>query len=190
MNDTNEHCIKNNVCNKYQGYLVDGVEVTHLYDIPHLIKGIRNGLLEKDLHCVINGKKHIASWSHITKLYEIDLKQGLFYSQCNKLSDEHVLPQKIKKMKVKNCTQVFSHTVGTAMHARAKTSLELSVSSEFYINLLEKTFEQLFQLNLNILHFGNVLCYSRSTKTSYHFFNKKLDILIEKFCLYMENFAR
>lgn len=55
---------------------------------------IRNGLLEKDLHCVMNGKKHVASWSHITKLYEIDLKQGLFYSQCNKLFDEHVLPQK------------------------------------------------------------------------------------------------
>lgn len=37
-------------------------------------------------------------------------------------------------MRVKNCTQVFSHTVGTAMYARAKTSLELSPSSEFYLN--------------------------------------------------------
>jgi hypothetical protein len=39
-----------------------------------------------------------------------------------------------KKMKVKNCTQVFSHTVATAMKARAMISQDLSSSSEFYLN--------------------------------------------------------
>jgi hypothetical protein len=37
-------------------------------------------------------------------------------------------------MKVKNCTQVFSHTVATAMNVAARTSVELSPDSEFYLD--------------------------------------------------------
>jgi hypothetical protein len=37
-------------------------------------------------------------------------------------------------MKVKNCTQVFSHTVATAMNVAARTSFELSPDSEFYLD--------------------------------------------------------
>lgn len=34
---------------------------------------------------------------------------------CSKLTDSHVIKEKINKMKVRNCTQVFSHTVGALM---------------------------------------------------------------------------
>jgi hypothetical protein len=37
-------------------------------------------------------------------------------------------------MKVKNCTQVFSHSVATAMNVAARTSVELSPDSEFYLD--------------------------------------------------------
>jgi hypothetical protein len=37
-------------------------------------------------------------------------------------------------MKVKNCTQVFSHIVGTAMHVAARVSTELSAESAFEIH--------------------------------------------------------
>jgi hypothetical protein len=36
-------------------------------------------------------------------------------------------------MKVKNCTQVFSRTLATAMKVRAMTSIDLDPSSEFYL---------------------------------------------------------
>jgi hypothetical protein len=36
-------------------------------------------------------------------------------------------------MKVKNCTQVFSHTVGIAMHVAPRISSELTPESEFYL---------------------------------------------------------
>ncbi|XP_025831294.1 uncharacterized protein LOC108735562 [Agrilus planipennis] len=69
------------------------------------------------LHFTQHGKEKVASWSHILQLYRIDQQQGL-YRQCYKLTDEHVLPHKIRKMKVKIATQVFSHTVVGAMRSR------------------------------------------------------------------------
>lgn len=63
----------------------------------------------------------------------MDQEMGMF-SQFVKLTDEHVIPHRIRKMKVRHCTQVFSHTVATAMKARAKVSLELSPSSKNYLD--------------------------------------------------------
>lgn len=121
--------------NRYQGYLIDNEKIIHLYDFPHLMKGIRNNLLNKNLCFEVNGVKKVASWSHIVHLYKADQKQGNYYSQFQKLTDEHVLPDdKIKKL-VKNCTQVFSHTVGSTLRVvRAIVSRELSQNSEFYID--------------------------------------------------------
>jgi hypothetical protein len=53
-------------------------------------------LLTKELHFVQEGVEKVASWSHIERLYEVDKKQGV-YSQFTKLTDEHVIPSKIKK---------------------------------------------------------------------------------------------
>jgi hypothetical protein len=133
ISSTNIHFAELNEENRLQGYLIDGVEVVHLFDFPHLIKSIRNMLLTKELHFVQEGVEKVASWSHIERLYEVDKKQGV-YSQFTKLTDEHVIPSKIKKIKVKNCTQMFSHTVGTAMHVAARVSTELSAVSTFYIH--------------------------------------------------------
>ncbi|ERL91043.1 hypothetical protein D910_08385 [Dendroctonus ponderosae] len=54
IQDTQRQCIRKGVDNRYQGYLVDEV-IVHLYDAPHLFKGIRNGLLKADLHFVEDG---------------------------------------------------------------------------------------------------------------------------------------
>ncbi|CAK1602845.1 unnamed protein product [Parnassius mnemosyne] len=51
---------------------VDDKEVISLYDLPHLIKGIRNNLINKHLICSIDGTKKFAKWDHIVKLYAKD----------------------------------------------------------------------------------------------------------------------
>ena len=129
---TNDHCVRSNVDNNYQGYLIDDEEIIHLYDGPHLLKGIRNNLLNKNLHFTQDGVKKVASWQHITDFYYLDQKMGN-YNQCIKLTDEHIVPNKIKKMKVSKCAQVFSHTVAAALKSRALTSRDLNNSSEYYI---------------------------------------------------------
>jgi hypothetical protein len=54
-------------------------------------------------------------------------------SQFSKLTDEHVILQKLKKIKVKNCSQVFSHSLASAMYSAAKASTQLVEESELYL---------------------------------------------------------
>jgi hypothetical protein len=77
-------------------YEANNCEVVHLNDFPHLIKCIRNLLLGKELHFVQGGIHKKASWCHVLRLYEMDKARGPF-SQLVKLTDEHVLPSKIKR---------------------------------------------------------------------------------------------
>lgn len=85
-----------------------------LFDPPHLIKGIRNNLLNNDLVFSIENEQKTAKWKHIVNLY----KENPGYRSIRlikNLSEVHVYPQKICKMKVKYATQVFSKTVATNM---------------------------------------------------------------------------
>lgn len=91
-----------------------GQKIVSLFDPPHLMKGIRNNLLTKNLIFVINGKKMTAKWEHVVRLYEYD--KGKDESRLlPKLTDLHIIPGKIRKMKVKYCTQVFSQKVHAVM---------------------------------------------------------------------------
>lgn len=57
-----------------------------------------------------------ASWKDVIQLYEVDV--GDYDTKILKnLSDLHVYPNKIKKMKVKFAAQVFSRTVSAVMRA-------------------------------------------------------------------------
>lgn len=89
-------------------------EIVPLFDVPHLIKGIRNNLLDKDLHYTKNGRMMTAKWKYIEDLYKED-PDILGLKILPKLTDQHIFPNKIKKMKVKCATQVFSRSVAIAM---------------------------------------------------------------------------
>ncbi|KAJ8910405.1 hypothetical protein NQ315_011369 [Exocentrus adspersus] len=92
---------------------VNGKEIILIYDVPHLFKGVRNNLLNKELHFKINGDKKVAKWDDIIDFYYLDTADST--RLCPKLTDLHVLPDKINKMKVSCCTQVFSNQVGSLM---------------------------------------------------------------------------
>lgn len=119
LKDTSEFYARKNEENPYFGFQVDNKEVVPLFDVPHLFKGIRNNLLTKDLHFVLNGTQRVAKWKHVEDLFTLDSSEPNM-RLCPKLTDGHVYASKIKKMKVKNCTQVFSHTVGSIMKRIAK----------------------------------------------------------------------
>ncbi|KAF7286869.1 hypothetical protein GWI33_003440 [Rhynchophorus ferrugineus] len=95
-------------CSEFQ---VNGEKIIPLYDIPHLFKGIRNNLLKKNLYIKLDNKLNIAKWEHIIDLYYIDRDAPMRI--CPRLTEQHVIPGKINKMKVKICTQVFSYTVAS-----------------------------------------------------------------------------
>lgn len=87
-----------------------------LYDYVHLQKGVRNNLIDKDLLLHKDAKcaereSQCASWDHISIAYAIDQKYFSNRRKMKKLTDSHILPHLIPKMKVKYAVQVLSHTV-------------------------------------------------------------------------------
>lgn len=93
---------------------VDDEEVIPLFDVPHLLKGMRNNLLNKNLKYIMDGTERVAKWDHILKLYENNpTYKGI--RLIKKLTKNHCDPNKIPKMKVKHASQIFSHTVGVNM---------------------------------------------------------------------------
>lgn len=90
-------------------------EFVHMFDPPHLCKGIRNNLLTKRLQYldpVTREVKH-ALWSVVERLYDMNTKVG-------KLTEEHVRAAKIKKMRVKYAAQVFSKSVADFLRFASK----------------------------------------------------------------------
>lgn len=114
VKDTKENQLRQSKIQKNKTFEIDGAEVIPLYDPPHLIKGIRNNLITKNLVYQIDGQEKTAKWDHVQDLY----KENPSYKGIRlmpKLTDRHIIPNKISKMKVKCATQVFSRTVAANM---------------------------------------------------------------------------
>ena len=93
--------------------LINDVEIVPLYDPPHMLKYVRNNLLTKDLEFdfeenTSKENRKFARWDHVVKAYEVDLYAPRLSRMVPDLTDEHIYPDKIKKMSVKLMMQVFS----------------------------------------------------------------------------------
>ena len=59
--------------------------------------------------------RKFAPWDHVVKAYEIDLYDPRLSAMVPDLTDEHIYPDKIKKMSVKLMMQVFSKKLASFM---------------------------------------------------------------------------
>lgn len=94
--------------------LINNQEIVPLYDPPHLLKCMRNNLITKNLNYTIDGVTKTAKWSHLQML----AKENPGYKGIRlipKLTDDHINPEKMNKMKVKYAAQIFSRTVASNM---------------------------------------------------------------------------
>lgn len=91
-------------------FKIDEEKIFYFFDVPHLIKAIRNLLLQYYVH---DGDK-IVSWKHIEKFYAIDKKAQ--FRAAPRLTDSHIYPNNFEKMKVKYAVQVLSHTVSAGIN--------------------------------------------------------------------------
>ena len=87
----------------------NGQKIFYIFDPPHLIKAVRNNLVNYDFHF---GSK-VASWKDIVAMYERD--KTLSIRCCPKLTDRHMYLNGFTKMKVKYATQVLSHSVAATI---------------------------------------------------------------------------
>lgn len=79
---------------------VNNQKIIPLYDVPHLLKGLRNNLLTKNMTYVDyedGNKTKIVKWEYLQQLYAADKSFGEL--RClQKLTEEHINPEKIKKL--------------------------------------------------------------------------------------------
>lgn len=122
-NETRLNHLKNNSEYHDEFYEVElhdkqRLKLVHIYDVPHLMKCIRNNLLTKNLSFTIDNITKYAKWSHLEDLYNMDSA----VPDCKmlpRLTDQHIVRDKIAKMKVKYTTQVFSQRVSSTMNFHA-----------------------------------------------------------------------
>jgi len=93
--------------------------------MPHLIKSLRNNLLNGDIHI---GNK-IISFDDVKKTYEIDSHSSTARAMC-KITPAHLAPNAFQKMSCKLAVQVFSRTVAAAIKTCLGTK-ELNSSTAF-----------------------------------------------------------
>lgn len=97
-----------------RAFEIDDIKVYPLFDSPHLLKGVRNNMLIKNVKFVQNGEQKCAKWDHLIQLLQVDEGDDEI-RLVNKLTENHVIKNKIPKMKVKIAAQVFSQRVSAAM---------------------------------------------------------------------------
>ncbi|XP_052737630.1 uncharacterized protein LOC112053250 isoform X1 [Bicyclus anynana] len=112
--DTVQEYVKKGEEFKSDSFEVDGIKIFPLFDPPHLLKGIRNNLLLKNLRFIENGIVKVGKWEHLLMFMEKDDEEDEL-RLVNKLTDSHVIKEKIPKMKVKYAAQVFSQRLSNAI---------------------------------------------------------------------------
>lgn len=97
LRETQQHYVKKNIDKRSFGFEINNQEIVPLYDPPHLLKGIRNNLITKDLSYTMNGTRRTAKWKHIVDFYEIDkCRLDIGERMVPKLTDSHIYPDKLR----------------------------------------------------------------------------------------------
>ncbi|XP_026743754.1 uncharacterized protein LOC113505320 isoform X2 [Trichoplusia ni] len=121
---------------------VDNTKVFPLFDTPHLLKGVRNNLLNKDAKFMLNGQERWAKWEHLKMLLAIDVGDDEI-RLVNKLTESLINKEKLKKMKVKLAAQVFSQRVSSALRFSGKHGIlpaECEGTADFLL-IFDKLFD-------------------------------------------------
>ena len=121
-------------------FMHNGKKIFFIFDTPHIIKAIRNNLINYNFH--VDDK--VASWKDIEALYRIDSKNAI--RCCPKLTSKHMCPNGFLKMKVKLATQVLSHSVAAGLNMAVSGGL-LSASAAGTAEMVSKFDEIFYCLN-------------------------------------------
>lgn len=126
-------------------FIVNNVEIVYMLDTPHLLKSLRNNLLNYTFF-LDNDKK--ASFDDIKYTYQYFKGK---YSGVVHLNESHINPNKWEKMSVKLAAQVISTRVSTSIELLLKTN-RIPTDATGTMELIQK-FDQVFDmLNAQLLY--------------------------------------
>ncbi|XP_017770879.1 PREDICTED: uncharacterized protein LOC108558475 [Nicrophorus vespilloides] len=141
------HLVENGLLYEGVGFTIgdDEEPIVPLFDVPHMLLGLRNNLLNNNLRFTMQGQSMFASWNDIIQFYEED--QTNEYPLCYKISGKHIYKDKIDKSSVKNAAQLFSLRVSTAIGNAANipgnTLSRTSAGTAKFIGFVNNLFDSL-----------------------------------------------
>lgn len=122
-------------------FLSEGKKYLAFYDVPHLLKCMRNNFLN---NCFVYDGKFI-QFSDIKKVYDIDSNSKT--GKCLlKLTDKHLNPNSFEKMSVKLAAQLFSHSVAAAINVAVRTGELVSttgLNTSYFVETINNLFDAL-----------------------------------------------
>lgn len=135
---TNIRAIKLLSGNLSYRYCIDNDEIIHIFDTPHLLKGMRNAFLTKNI--IFNGKE--AKLDDIKHVYGIDnlTEDGRILS---KLTDKHIYPVGREKMKVNLAVQLFSNSVYSLLTFANNSKILNCEGTLHFVKFLDDLFNSL-----------------------------------------------
>jgi len=95
---------------------INGQKLFLIYDMPHMIKSLRNNLLDGNIKI----ENKLISFKDIKKSYEIDLKSNTARAMC-KITPAHIAPNAFQKMSCKLAIQIFSRSVAASIKTCVST---------------------------------------------------------------------
>lgn len=125
--------------------IVNENKIYLLYDMPHLVKSIRNNLLNGDFQI---GEK-VISLSNVHKAYAIDTKNSA-RAMC-KITPAHLAPNPFQKMTCKLAIQLLSRSVSAAIKtcvATGELKSNTALDTADFIEMVDKMFDSCNSKNL------------------------------------------
>lgn len=123
-----------------------GDPILCMYDVPHLVKSVRNNLLSDDF--IYSGKR--ISMKDIKKTFLVDQTSETCRA-LPKVTKVHINPNNFKKMSCKLATQIFSKSMAAAItvcHATGQLQSDSAVDTAEFVELMNNTFDTLNSQNL------------------------------------------
>lgn len=130
------------VCPDQPFFFVNDRKIYYIFDVPHLIKSLRNNLLKYNfVYHDDGGSEKVASWNDIEKIY--DMEKNANYKMAYKLTESHIRPNNFEKMRVKYATQVLSRTVAVTISTLVESGKlhEKSMGTARFLELINDTFD-------------------------------------------------
>ncbi|VEN51003.1 unnamed protein product, partial [Callosobruchus maculatus] len=144
-----------NVTQENPFFVVDNARIVYLFDIPHLLKSIRNNFFS---YTFVLSNQEIRK-QYLETFYSHDKTKQ--HRLAPKLTDDHIYPNNFQKMKVKLACQVLSHSVAAGMQTYIEKNV-LPVEASTTAAFIQKM-DDLFNL-LNPSNFENCQAFMGTEK--------------------------
>lgn len=143
----NQSAIKYKISIERPYFMHEQHKIYAIFDVPHIIKSIRNQLLKYNISFDDN---KIASWNDVRALWKLENVKAT-RAAC-KLSEKHINPNHFDRMKCRLALQVFSRRVSAALLTAGTTGeidSETVIHTAEFFTILNDSFDSLNSRNCN-----------------------------------------